>query len=119
LPFLLALLGLLRLLRGLPARIGLGPILLEDALHLPDDSLVVDDDADLAALLELELPQALTADERAPAVADDRADVQPLAGIFFDGELVLVFLRSELADDPDVDAGFGALREQPHDGRMA
>ena len=75
-------------------------------------SFVGDDDADLAPLLELESPQALAADERALAVADDRADVQPPARVTLVLD-VAAPLRFEPADDPHVDAGLHPLRQQP------
>jgi hypothetical protein len=57
---------------------GLGerPVLLEDGGDPLHRLRVADDDADLAAGVELELAQALAADERAHAVAHDGADVQ-------------------------------------------
>ena len=43
----------------------LRPVRLEDRLHLARDRAVLDDDADLAAAVQLQLAQALAADERA------------------------------------------------------
>ena len=67
------------------------------------DPAVVHDDADLAPAVELELAQALAADERRRAVADDGADVQAQARSFarLDAARRLV----EPADDADLDAG--------------
>src|SRR5262245_66620662 len=45
-----------RLLRFLLPERGLHPVLLEDLLDLSHHLLLLDDDADLAALLELQLP---------------------------------------------------------------
>src|SRR5262245_55143604 len=54
-----------------------GPVLLEHGNHLADDLRIVDNDANLPAFLELQLAEALAADERARAVADDGPHVQP------------------------------------------
>ena len=86
----------------------LRPVLLEHVHHLLDHAPVVDDDADLAALFELEAPQALAADERPAAVTDDGAHVKPLARIFFALDLPL---RLDLADDAHVDARVDPLRD--------
>ena len=103
-------LGLLGFLLRLAAALGLRPVLLEDVLHLLDDADVGDDDADFAPLVELEPPQALAADETALAVADDRADVEPPSRKLL---ALHVPLGLDPAEDPHVDAGLDALRDQP------
>jgi hypothetical protein len=57
----------------------LGPIGLEDGPHRVDHLGIDNNHADFAALLELEPAEALAADERARAIAHDRADVEPPA----------------------------------------
>src|SRR5688572_6870822 len=53
------------------------PIRFEDVAQLSRDGDVGDHDPDFAALIELGTAQALAADERARAVANDRPRVQP------------------------------------------
>ena len=77
---------------------------------------VADDDADLAAAVELQLAQALAADERGRAVADDRPHVQAQAGSLRASTPATPLL--DLADDPDLDAGLArapasSLQHQP------
>ena len=79
--------------------------------ELPGDAPVLHDDADLAALVELHLAQALTADERRGAVGDDRPHVEPHVGQRPGGQARHGL--GDLADDADFDAGLGALAEQP------
>jgi len=57
--------------------LGEHPVAPERFFDRADDLGVSDDQAHLAPLVELELPQALTADERAPPVAHDRAHMEP------------------------------------------
>src|SRR6476660_8742113 len=61
--------------RGLLGFGGQGPIGLEHLAHLLDEPFFVDDDPNLAAAIELQLAQALTAEKRGAAVANDGADV--------------------------------------------
>src|SRR4051812_41258003 len=75
--FLLLVAGLLFLLvlfRFLSA-LGLGPVLLKQLLELPRGGSVFHDDADLAALVELESAQAHAADEHLLPVAQYGAKV--------------------------------------------
>src|SRR4051794_18719782 len=81
------------------------PVGFEHRLDLADDGRVLDDDADLAPIFELEPAQALAADEGLAAVADDGADVQAQVGELTDLDVLQRFL--ERADDPDLDAGPG------------
>ena len=68
------------------------------------------DDADFAAAVELELAQALAADEEGRAVADDGADVQAQAGQRPGRDAVQALV--DLADDADLDAGLAPLGER-------
>src|SRR5262249_49669933 len=95
-------------LQLLSAAFGLRPVLLEDLEHLIDDAVVSDDDPELAALVELDAAKALTAEKRALAVADDRADVEALARVLLARD---VPLRLDLADHAHVDA-FAPLLHQ-------
>src|SRR3954468_9386104 len=69
----------------------LGPVLLEHRLDLLDHLLVGDDHPDFAPLVELEFAQALAANERTSAVADDRADVKAAARELLPAEIPLRF----------------------------
>ena len=64
----------------LPSAVGLRPVFLEDLPELPGRGAFLDDDADLAALVELERAQAHAAEKHLLTVAQHRAQVQPHAG---------------------------------------
>src|SRR5436190_980824 len=116
-------------LRGSPARrvfttgqplapeVGLRPVRLECRDQFLDDRFTPYDDADFAPLVQFEPSQALTADERVLAVADDGADVQTVAGKCLMNEPVAA--RAHFADDPDVDALLRAFLEQADDPHVA
>ena len=89
----------------------LGPVLLEDVRHRLHDLHVVDDEADLAAHVQLEGAKALAADEHGVAVADHRAYVQAVTRQPLGTQVATAF--ADLADDADVDAGLCALMNQP------
>src|SRR5688500_5929239 len=80
---------------------------LQDRLH---HLRVLRQQADLAAAIELERAQALTADERLLAVSHHRAHVHP-SGHFLHAQVGSA-LRG-LADDADVDTRLAALTQQP------
>src|ERR1051326_2978004 len=60
--------------------LGVGPVRLERGDELTDDRVAAYEHAHLAPFVQLEAPQALTADERLPAVARLGADWQEIGG---------------------------------------
>src|ERR1051325_5097926 len=81
------------------------PVGVENLFHFADDFPVANDNADLTTLVQLELPQALAADERAASVAHHRAHVQPPAAqLLHLREAELFPLLLEAADDADAHA---------------
>ena len=90
------------------------PVRFEDVAQLSRDGGVGDHHTDLAALIELGAPKALTADEGARAVADDRPRVEAQRLQRPHADRVASAL--ELPDHPDIDAG-GRLRLQQLDER--
>src|SRR5205085_7748539 len=97
---------------GFAAASGALPVVVENLFHFSDDFPLANDDAHLPALVQLELAQALAADERAPPVAHDRAHVQPQAAQLLHLEPGLRPFLLEPTDDPDAHAARRLLFEQ-------
>jgi hypothetical protein len=97
--------------------LGERPVLLEDGRDPLHHLAVADDHAHLAPGVELELAQALAADEGAIAVAHDHPDVQALPRILL--RLQPGASLGELAENTDVDSGLRALLQQRDDRAVA
>ena len=87
------------------------PVGLEDRLDLLRETRVVDDHADLAPTIELQLAEALAADESARTITHHRPHVQPQIGKLarlHAGQRLL-----DLADYAYLDSGANAVLENP------
>ena len=73
--------GLVALLFPLSPEAGLRPVGFERGDQFLDDRRALDEHTHFAPLVQLELAQALTADEGVPAIADNGADVEPMPRI--------------------------------------
>ncbi len=80
--------GLVALLVSLSPKLGLRPVGFERGHQFLDHRRGADEHTHLAALVQLELAQPLTADEGVPAIADNHADVEPISRILLMGQIV-------------------------------
>ena len=87
------------------------PVVLEDVDHLSHRTRVAEDDANFTAGLHFQLAQALAAQKRLFAVAQDRPDVQTHGN---GADVERVVLRADLADDTNVYAVALLLGQELH-----
>src|SRR6185369_1763947 len=103
---------------GFPsARVGQRPVVLKCPREFRHHRLIFHDDADFAALVQLELAKTLTSKKGVTMISDNRARVQALARVFLVREIVSS-LR-DLADDADIHTGLDVLPERFEDGCIA